>query len=257
MIVDVAAFVGPYPFRHLSDASPDWLAAQMDRLGVEEAWIGYLPSFLYRDPAPGNATLLELVGHDPRFRPVPAVHPGLPNWKAELAVVSRRAPAVRVYPNYWQLDVGGADMGRVVDAVVELELPLLLTVRFEDLRQRHHLDSVPDLSPATVRALVRRNARVRLIVTHADRAFIEEVHFGLTPTEAARVRWDFSWIWGPPEDHLRHLVDTLGADRFLFGSGMPLRIPDAVIAKLDLLDLSADERSAIEQRNAREWARAC
>ncbi|HEY9442007.1 MAG TPA: amidohydrolase family protein, partial [Gemmatimonadales bacterium] len=103
---------------------------------------------------------------------------------------------------------------------------------------------------AAVRTLVRSHPELRLIVTHADRPFIEEVHFGSTPTEAARIWWDICWIWGPPEDHLQTLLATIGAARFLFGTGQPLRIPENGVAKLDLLDLSAEDRNAIEAGNA-------
>jgi predicted TIM-barrel fold metal-dependent hydrolase len=77
------------------------------------------------------------------------------------------------------------------------------------------------------------------------------VHFGSTPEEAARIWWDTSWIWGPPEDHLETLVGTIGVARFVFGSGQPLRIPESAVAKLDLLDLSGEARAAIESGNAR------
>jgi predicted TIM-barrel fold metal-dependent hydrolase len=87
-------------------------------------------------------------------------------------------------------------------------------------------------------------------VTHADRGFIEEVHFGSTSEEASRIWWDISWIWGPPEDHLERLVGTIGVDRFVFGTGQPLRIPETSVAKLDLLDLTGEQREAIESKNA-------
>jgi predicted TIM-barrel fold metal-dependent hydrolase len=89
-----------------------------------------------------------------------------------------------------------------------------------------------------------------MIVTHADRSFIEEVHFGSTPEEARRIWWDVSWIWGPPEDHLETLLGTVGAARFVFGTGQPLRIPENAVAKLDLLELGAADRQAIESGNA-------
>jgi predicted TIM-barrel fold metal-dependent hydrolase len=91
---------------------------------------------------------------------------------------------------------------------------------------------------------------VRIVVTHADRPFIEEVHFGSTPEEAGRTWWDISWIWGPPEDHLETLLQTVGTARFLFGTGQPLRIPENAVAKLDLLDLDPAEREAVESGNA-------
>ena len=254
-MIDVSTFVGPYPFRHLAKATPAWLLAQMDRVGIDEAWVGHLPSFLYRDPGPGNAALLAAVSSEPRLRPVPAVHPGLPGWEAELDTHKGHAPALRAYPNYWGLDPAGAEMVSLAEAAAHSALPLLLTVRFEDLRQRHRLDAASDLPPSAVRALARVGAGVRLVVTHADRSFIEEVHYGLSASEAERVLWDVSWIWGPPEEHLCHLIATLGPARFVFGTGMPLRIPDATEAKLDLLELSDADRHAIEEENARSWMR--
>ena len=92
---------------------------------------------------------------------------------------------------------------------------------------------------------------VRIIVTHADRGLIEEVHFGSTPEEAARLWWDISWIWGPPEDHLETLLATVGVEQLVFGTGQPLRIPEISLAKLDLLDLTPQQRAAIEVGNAR------
>jgi predicted TIM-barrel fold metal-dependent hydrolase len=123
-------------------------------------------------------------------------------------------------------------------------------VRLEDGRQRHPNDSAAELPAAAVRSLVRADAAVRIIVTHADRPFIEEVHFGSTPDEALRTWWDVSWIWGPPEDHLETLLGTVGPARFVFGTGQPLRLPENALAKLDLLDLAPADRAAIEAGNA-------
>src|SRR5207248_9814573 len=73
----------------------------------------------------------------------------------------------------------------------------------------------------------------------------------------ARIWWDISWIWGPPEDHLGTLVHTVGVERFVFGTGQPLRIPENAVAKLDLLDLGAQRRAAIESENARAGLLRC
>jgi predicted TIM-barrel fold metal-dependent hydrolase len=126
----------------------------------------------------------------------------------------------------------------------------MMAVRFEDGRQRHPLDRAEELPAAAVRALVREDPRVRLVITHADRGFIEEVHFGSTPDESSRIWWDISWVWGPPEDHLATLLETIGAARFLLGSGQPLRLAETPIARLDLLDLTGDDRARIESGNA-------
>ena len=72
-------------------------------------------------------------------------------------------------------------------------------------------------------------------VSAAGRDLIEEVHWGLTPGEQARVWWDISWIWGPPEDHLAKLFRSMGSERFVFGSQWPLRLVQSPKANLELL----------------------
>jgi hypothetical protein len=254
MTVDVSAFVGPYAFRHLPDPSPGWLLRQMDRLEIDVAWVGHLPSVLYRDPVPGNRELETLLSpQKDRLLAVPTIHPGLPRWEDDLRAASDAgAPAVRAYPGFQGLAPAGAEMQALVSGAADRHLPVLLTVTLEDVRQRHPLDTAPDLPAAAVRALARLHPRSRLLVTHADRTFVEEVHFGLTPEEAQRVLWEISWIWGPPEGHLALLLETVGPDRFTFGTGMPLRIPDGAVAKLDL-QTGPDTRARVTEANLRRW----
>jgi predicted TIM-barrel fold metal-dependent hydrolase len=255
-MIDVNTFLGGFPFRRVPGTSPDALLAAMDRTGIREAWVSHLPAIFWRDPTEGNAWLYETTGRQERFRPVPCIEPGLANWERELAVAADQAvPAVRVDPTVHGLDPVGAPMRRLGAACGEAGVPLLLAVRFEDGRQRHPNDHAPELPAAAVRALVRSDPRTRVIVTHADRGFIEETHWSLTPEESSRIWWDICWVWGPPEDHLALLLETIGPARFVFGTGMPLRIPDTPIARLDLLDLTPADRSAIERGNAEALAR--
>jgi len=255
MRLDVNAFLGAYPYRRVPGTSPDAVLSAMDRAGIDEAWVSHLPGLFWRDPTEGNGWLLETAGRHVRFRPVPAVHPELAGWESVLdAARSARAPAVRCDPTFYGMAAAGPAMRALAHACAQTGLTLLLSVRVEDGRQRHPNDGAGELPAAAVRALIRSDPSVRLVVTHADRALVEEVHFGSTPAEAARIWWDISWIWGPPEDHLATLLRTVGSDRFLFGTGQPLRIPENAVAKLDLLDLAAADRAAIESGNA---AAAC
>ncbi len=251
MRVDVNSFLGAYPYRRVPGTAPAALLEAMDRAGIDEAWVTHLPGLFWRDPAEGNPWLYETAARERRFRPVPAVHPGLKGWEEVVSeAASRGAPAVRCDPCHLGLDPTGDEMRVLAAACGAAGVPLLLAVRLEDARQRHPHDVVPELQAAAVRALIRSDDDVRLVITHADRAFIEEVHFGSTPAEATRIWWDISWIWGPPEDHLEMLLGTVGVDRFVFGTGQPLRIPEASVAKLELLELSAVQRAAIESENA-------
>jgi hypothetical protein len=241
-MIDANALIGPYPFRYLPHPEPDVLVRVLEREGLSGAWVGHLPSAFYRDPTPGNTALFTaLAPHSDVLQPVPTIRPDWPRWRTALEEAAQQgAPAVRAYPPQWGLGPHDADMLALARACGELGLVLLLTVRFEDLRQRHALDSAGDLTAAAVRALARASSATRIVVTAAGRELIEEVHWGLTPDEQSRVYWDVSWIWGPPEDHLAKLFRSVGASRFVYGTQWPLRLTQTPRSNLELLpdDLS-------------------
>ena len=235
--VDVNTFIGPYPFRHLPHPEPDVLARVLAREGIRGAWVGHLPTAFYRDPSSGNAALLAaLAAHRTVLHPAPVVRPDWPRWERTLREMSEAgAPAIRAYPPQWGMSPQDANMNRLVAACGEANVVLLLTVRFEDLRQRHWMDTAGDLSGAAIRSMARSSPIARIVVTCASRELIEEVHWGLTPDERQRLYWDISWIWGPPEDSLATLFRTIGSGRFVYGTGWPLRLTQTASANLQLL----------------------
>jgi predicted TIM-barrel fold metal-dependent hydrolase len=236
-MIDCAAFVGPYPFRQLPHPDPDVLVRVLAREGLSGAWVGYLPAPWQRDPVPANDALFAaLEPHRSTLHPAPVVRPDWPRWEQTLReLVEQGAAAIRAYPMHWGMGPHDPSMRALALACGELRVPLLLTVRFEDPRQRSALDVAGDLSAAHVRSLARAGEGVRLVVTGAGRELLEETHWSLTPEEQRRVYWDFAWIWGPPEDHFAHLVRTVGAERFVYGTHWPLRLTQNPRANLDLL----------------------
>ena len=224
--VDVSAWIGPYPFREVPHPEPEVLVRVLAREGVARAWVGWLPTMWQRDPAAGNARLVEaLAPHADVLAPAVAIRPDWPAWERELARgLSAGAESVRAYPAQWGMGPGHPALGRLAGACAEAGVPLHLTVRVEDLRQRHPHDVAGDVPAATVRALARARTGATLVVSGAGREFIEEVWWGLTPEEQARVCFDFGWVWGPPEDHFAHLLETMGPRPFVYGSQWPLRL---------------------------------
>jgi hypothetical protein len=236
-VIDHSAFIGPYPYRYTPHPDPEILIRVLEREGLSGAWVGHLPSAFWRDPAPGNVALYTaLEPFRDTLHPAPAVRPDWPGWERALDTAQAAgARAVRAYPAQWQLPPGDPRLASLAIRCGERGMALLLTVRFEDLRQRHPHDAAADLPPATVRHLVRAASGARVVVSAAGREMIEEVHWGLTPDEQRRVWWDISWIWGPPEDHLAGLLRTVGADRFVYGTQWPLRLTQGPRANLALL----------------------
>lgn len=252
--LDVNTFVGSYPFRHVPHPDPDALVRVLEREGIARAWVGHLPSAFHREPSHGNATLRALLApHRARLDPVPAIRPDWPGWRREFArAVDDGSPAVRAYPTRWGLGAGDPRMTELASTCAGAGLALLLTVRFEDLRQRHRMDDAGDLNAATIRALARAGTNAVLVVTAASRELIEEVHWGLTSVERTRVLWDIGWIWGPPGDDLATLLRTIGPARFVYGSGWPLRLAQVPRANLLLLPDDLRDVQLADPRRTKE-----
>jgi hypothetical protein len=243
-VIDFNALIGPYPYRFVPHPDAAVLDRVLERDGLSGAWVGHLPSAFHRDPTAGNAELFSALASFPRLKPVPTIRPDWPRWRDALdRARAAGAPAVRAYPQHWGFGPADASMAELAAAAGEQGMATVLTVRFEDLRQRHSIDGSSDLQAAAIRALARAGDSVRLVVTAAGRDMIEEVHWGLTAEEQRRVFWDISWIWGPPEDHLAKLLRTIGANRFVYGTQWPLRLTQNPRANLDLLpdDLGAEQ----------------
>ncbi len=237
--VDVNTFIGAYPYRYVPHPDPDVLVRVLDREQIESAWVGHLPSAFHRDPTHGNRELAAaLTPYSARLRFVPTVRPDWPYAAEGLSALrDGGAVAVRAYPQLVGLAPGDPRLRDVAVAGAELSLPLVLTVRFEDLRQRHSIDGSSDLTPAHIRELARQQTGASLIVTAAGREFIEEVHWGLTPHERSFVQYDISWLWGPPTGDFSHLLRSIGSSHFLFGTMWPLRLTQLARANLELRDI--------------------
>jgi hypothetical protein len=209
----------------------------MRREGIDRALVGYLPAAWHRSVREANRELLkELAPHKQLLSPLPCVNPLWPRWEKTLGELCDAGIAgVRIYPPQWGMDASSSALLELGSASAEQRVTLVLTTRFEDVRQRHRMDSAADVDAGTVRRLVRSSNSLRVLLSCAGRSLIEEIHWSLTPQERARVWYDISWIWGPPGNDLAHLISSIGAERFLFGSMWPLRLVQTPLAGLDLM----------------------
>ncbi len=235
--VDVSAWIGPYPFRDVPHPDPEVLVRVLERERIQRAWVGWLPGVWHRDPSAGNARLRHaLAPFAGVLQAAPAVRPDWPAWQRVLShELKMGVGCIRAYPSQWGYGPGEPSLLQLAAACGEAGVPLHLTVRFEDLRQRHRLDSAEDLSAASIRAVARAGTRCTLVVSGAGRELIEQIWWGLTPDERQYLRFDFGWVWGPPEEHFAHLVRTVDASAWVVGSQWPLRLVQQSRALCELL----------------------
>ncbi|MGE3778152.1 MAG: amidohydrolase family protein, partial [Pirellulaceae bacterium] len=57
------------------------------------------------------------------------------------------------------------------------------------------------------------------------------------------------------ENEIGQLIAALGADRLVFGSGMPFSYPDPALLKLEVLRASNEDKQKIYGTNAAQWLR--
>ena len=56
-------------------------------------------------------------------------------------------------------------------------------------------------------------------------------------------------------NELGQLITNLGAERVMFGTGMPFNYPDPALVKLEVLDASEADKEKIRSQNAMTWLR--
>jgi uncharacterized protein len=237
MIIDVNASLGPYPFRRLRHHTVEERIALMDRHGIASAVVTSLPAVFYRDAHEGNQELWEQTrAHPSRFVPVATVNPRYVGWQRDLsdAVERWRVKAVTLVPEhhgYGLLDEHGrAALARIA----EYRLPLVLTQRLEDRRQRHAWDQAGDLPVDTLLQVARAYPDLKFVLANwagLDGARLVEA--GLK----GRCLIDFARMQVVFRKDVPRLIEHLGPEAVAFGSHVPFDYIAASLVKLANVEL--------------------
>jgi predicted TIM-barrel fold metal-dependent hydrolase len=251
MIFDVNAYVGHYPFRALRARRAEEVVALMDRAGIDRALVSSLHALFYRDTQRGNEELwADIRPWRDRLVPVATINPRYAGWERDFDEITGNwgARAVTLVPEYHGYALGD-DAGKAALARIEAAgVPLLLTQRFEDRRQRHAWDRAEDLPAAAILAAARAYPRLRFLLSNwagLDGAKLAEA--GLR----GRVLIDFARLQVVFREDVSKLVAALGPEAVAFGSHLPFDYPGGSLVKLENLDgLPAEERESLAWRNA-------
>lgn len=251
MIIDINATLGHYPFRQLAATTPQSMLALMDRWSIDRALVSSLHSVFYRDAHRGNTELLEHIqSHPERFIGVATVNPKYVGWRRDLEECMDRMKlkAVTLVPAHHGYNLTDIGAQEALKEISKLDVPLLLTQRFEDRRQRHHWDIAEDLEQSSVLELARQHPNLRFILSNwiaLDGQKLKAA--GLKD----RVLIDFARLHVLLHGDVGKLIDAVGVEAIAFGSHMPFDYTAAALVKLSNLDtLSAEEQEQVRWRNA-------
>ncbi len=250
-LVDVNAYLGRWPLRHLPGDDTADLASRLRRHGVVQAWVGSLGGLLHKDIAAVNAWLVDECRRygDGMLVPFGSVNPKLPDWQDDLrrCIEEYHMPGIRLHPNYHGYKLDDPDFAKLLRMAAERGLIVQLALIMEDERTMHPLLRVQPTSVAGLAGLVRQTPGLRLVLLNSQsvlrgRALADLLAAGEVYIEIAMLEG----VGG-----IAGLLAQVPPNRVLFGSYTPLFYFESALLKLQESPLSDEQLGAIRSANAR------
>ena len=252
MIIDTNAYLGPFAFRQLRHNTSDGLLKLMDAKGIDQAWVSSAASITYRNAQSGNEEIAEAVrAQRERLIPLAVINPFYAGWQDDLEACHQEfgMQGVRLYPKWHHYALTDACCLELVDAATERGLLICIPLRVEDYRQHSWLVDVQDLTLAEIVPLVQAKPQARFILLNG--AGYAGSPLGNTKGGLPANYWiEISRLSAVMTKEIAKLAGDLGADRLLFGSGMPFNPPDPSLVKMEVVDLGDSDKEKILWKNA-------
>ncbi|MFW6155790.1 MAG: amidohydrolase family protein [Armatimonadota bacterium] len=252
MIIDMNAYLGHWPFRRLRQNDADGLLALMDRAGIDKACVSSASAIFYRNCHAGNEELAEeIAAREDRLIPFAVLNPAYVDWEHDLDVCVEEfgARGLRLYPHYHNYALTDACCADLIEAATERGLIVSVPIRQIDQRQRHWLLEIPDVPLSDLEALVERHPEAQFVFVNGlgfTRSRLGRADGGLPGNYALGI----SRMRATVGDEVGALVENLGADRVVLGTGMPFKYPEPALLKVEVLDVSEETKQAILGGNA-------
>lgn len=251
-LIDTNAYLGHWAARRLRHNDPAGLLSLMDRAGITRACVSSASAIMYRNSQAGNEELQESLaaGGSDRLIPFAVLNPAYAEWETDLrwCVEEMGARGLRLYPTYHRYTFSDRSCHELMAAAGEAGLLVSVPQRVEDYRQRHWLIDAPDVALADYAALVAAHPQTRFLVTNA--VGILNSPFVTTRAEMPDNYWvDIcrpDVVYGAEG---AKLVEILGADRIVFGSGIPFNYPEPATVRLEALEATAADKAKIAGGN--------
>jgi len=252
MIIDTNAYLGHFAFRQLRHNTPGALLKLMDEKGIARAMVSSASAVTYRNTQPANEELAAATKpHRDRLVPLAVVNPFYAGWKDDLAICHERfgMKGLRLYPKWHNYALSDECCLDLVRRATEWGIPISIPIRVVDSRQRSWLVDVPDVPLGEIVELVKACPESRFILLNG--AGYTGSPLGKPDNGLPANYWiEISRLSAVLANEIGTLVSRLGADRVVFGSGMPFKYPDPALVKLEVLDLPREAKKQILGANA-------
>ena len=251
-MIDVNAYLGHFAFRQLRHNTARGLLALMDRKGVEKAVVSSAAAITYRNAHAGNEELhAETKSHNSRLIPFAVLNPSYAGWRDDLAICHEQfgMTGLRLYPRWHHYSLTDRACVDLVRAAARRKMPVSIPIRVEDRRQQSWLVDIPDVAHDEIAALVRAVPDAQFILVNGSGftgSVLGRKDNGLPPNYAI----DIALMTAELRNEIGALLQNLGEDRIVFGTGMPFHYADPALAKLEVLDAPNPTKVKIRRGNA-------
>ncbi len=257
MIVDVNAYLGHFAFRRLRHNTAAALLALMDSKGIDEAVVSSAGAITYRNTQAGNEELAEEIrGRGDRLIPYAVINPFYAGWQDDLKICHEQfgMAGLRLYPKWHNYQLSSPCCRELVEAATERGMVISIPIRVEDNRERSWLLNVPDVPLEEIVELVKAHPKARFLLLNGigyTGSPLGRKDNGLPSNYAI----ELSRLSAVLANEIGQLITNLGAERVMFGTGMPFNYPDPALVKLEVLDAGEADKEKIRSQNAMTWLR--
>lgn len=248
ILTDVNVYIARWPFRRIAADETGSLGALLRRGGVARAWTGSLDALLHRDVAAVNGRLVETCRQEGQgvLLPFGCVNPTLPDWEEDLRRCHEvhRMAGIRLHPNYHGYKLDDPRFLRIAEGAERRGLVVQIALEMEDRRTQHPLALIPPVEASPLVDVAGRFPNLKLVVLGLSLASPLATRLA----GAGRVHLDISHHEGL--QGLSRALQSVPADRIVFGSHTPLFVFEANLLKLRESPLPEAQLRAIAFENA-------
>jgi uncharacterized protein len=251
-MIDLNAYLGHFAFRQLRHNTASGLLRLMDRHRIDRAAVSSAAAIAYRNAHAGNEELAaEVKGHTDRLIPFAVLNPAYSGWRDDLKQCREEfgMRGLRLYPRWHNYKLTDASCLELVNAAAANSMPVTIPLRTEDRREQSWLVDVPDVAHDEIAAVIEAAPKAHFVLMNGlgfTSSRLGRKNSGL----AANYSIEICRISSVMDNELGRLIDALGEDRIVFGTGIPFHYAGPPMVSLDALDAPEAVKEKIRHGNA-------
>jgi len=224
MLLDINAYVGHWPFKQLKYNTCAALVDRMDQFGVDISVISNLHGVFYKNTQSANEELFEEIRSEKRFNkrliPFAIINPIYAGWQDDfkISIEKMGMRGVRLYPLYHDYELTDPACIELVKMARDRNLPVALTLRIVDSRQRSWMDLEKEWALKDIVSIIREVPDARYwILNVANSTRLNDEETGILKN--TDLLFDTS---GRSMNELPELLRIYGENQFAFGTHFPI-----------------------------------